>query len=87
MNIRSKLFTKMKKQTLSIVIFLLVAFLILLYIINPLNRQFEFSGWVSPILLFIVILKLFNRNKKIDVFLRIMGVVIYLVLLAYYFLN
>lgn len=77
----------MKKQTLNILIVLLVAFLILLYLINPLNRQFEFCGWVSPILLFIIILKLFNRNKKVDTLIRIIGAVIYLTLVAYYFLK
>lgn len=81
-----KLFVCMKKQRINIVLAILVIGLILLYIINPLNKQIELNGWYSFILLPLVILRFINKIEIVDVVIRVLGVIFYIYLLIYYFL-
>jgi hypothetical protein len=76
----------MKKQGQNLLLAILVGGLILLYVINPSNKQLELNGWYTFILIGIVIFRAVNKNKMVDVIIRIFGACFFLYLVLYYFL-
>jgi len=75
----------MDKIRVKFIVIIMVLGLIILYILDPLNRQPESNGWISFFLIPIVILSEFNLNQKINLFLRIIAVGLYIYLLVQYF--
>lgn len=76
----------MKKLSFNVLLAILIGGLIFLYIINPLNRLIELNGWYTFILLGIVMLRVVNKSKIIDIIIRIMGVCFFLYLVLNYFI-
>lgn len=76
----------MNKRLTNIVLVFLIVGLILLYIINPLNKEIELNGWFSFVLLALVLLKVVSKNKIVNIIIRLLGACFYLYLLIYYFL-
>jgi len=76
----------MKKPIINILPAFLVIGLILLYLINPFNKQPELNGWYSFVLLGVVLLRAVNKTRKVDVIIRIFGACFYVYLLINYFL-
>jgi hypothetical protein len=75
----------MKKPITNIILVFLIIGLILLYIINPLNKEIELNGWFSLVLLALVLLKVVSKNKIAHVIIRLLGACFYLYLLIFYF--
>lgn len=76
-----------KKQGQNILFAILIVGLVLLYVINPSNKQLELNGWYTFILLGVVIFRAVNKNKMADVIIRILGACFFLYLVLYYFLS
>ena len=76
----------MKKLIINIVLLFLIIGLILLYVINPLNKEIELNGWYSFVLLALVLLKVVSKNKIVNIIIQLLGACFYLYLLIYYFL-
>lgn len=76
----------MKKLKINIILVFLILGLILLYVINPLDRVIEFNEWYSFVLLAAVLLKVVNKNRIVNVIIQLLGACFYLYLLIYYFL-
>lgn len=76
----------MKKHKLNILSAILIAGLVVLYIINPLNKLIELNGWYSYILFGLVILSAVNKSKIVNIIFRILGASFFIYLLLYYFL-
>lgn len=76
---------KKRKNNTFVLIFLIIG-LILIYVINPLDKVIELNGWFSFVLLALVLLKAVSKNKVVNVVIQLLGVCFYLYLLIYYFL-
>jgi len=76
----------MKKLRFNILLAILIGGLILLYVINPLNKQLELNGWYTFILLGILMLRVVNKSKMIDIIIRLIGACFFLYLVIDYFI-
>ncbi len=75
-----------KAKVWNIIILIFTIGLFLLYLINPLHKKFEFNGAVSFVLFFLILIRLINKNKIIDIIIISVGICFFLGLVVYYFL-
>ncbi len=76
----------MRKLIINIVLAFLIIGLVLLYVVNPLNKEIELNGWYSIVLLALVLLKVVSKNKIANIIIQLLGACLYLYLFIYYFL-
>lgn len=71
----------MKSKGLNILFAVLIGGFVLLYVLDPLNKQIELNVWHTLFILGLVILKLVNKSKIVDVLIRFIGVSFFVYLL------